>query len=200
MNYLAHLFLSDNNPYARIGSLLADFVKIPNNGLELHFCQTTCRAIIVHREIDQFTDAHADVSSAIRFFFPKYRHYSRIIIDILFDHFLCKNWGLFNNQSLDLFVDSVYQDFRVLPDGLPQKFEIFTSRLIQFDILRAYISLADIHEVFLRVDKRLRNPVGMQNAVQECLTHYEELDDLFLSFFPQLINFVQMLSMNKDLH
>lgn len=186
MNYLAHLLLTENSPDSRIGSILADFTNIANKSLNQHFNHEISKAIIIHREIDRYTDAHEDVTSAIRLFFPKYRHYSRIIVDILFDHFLTVHWDLFCSQSLDSFVESIYKIMGSLPEGMPQKFIIFSGRLIQYDLLRAYLTIDDLGEVFYRVDKRLKFPIGMQFAIEECRQHYSRLNELFLSFFPQL--------------
>ncbi len=193
MNYLAHLLLSESSPEARIGSLLADFTNISNKVLDQHFTPEISKAVIIHREIDQYTDSHEDVSSAIRFFFPKYRHYSRIVIDILFDHFLSVHWNDFCSQNLDSFVECMYRILRNLPDGMPQKFITFVSRLIEYDLLRAYLTLDDLREVFSRVDKRFRYPVGLQSAVEECYQNYNQLDELFLKFFPKLVRFSDKL-------
>jgi acyl carrier protein phosphodiesterase len=195
MNYLAHLFLSENHPESQIGSLLADFIRTSNSTLRLHYNQNISTAVILHREIDRFTDAHDDVTSAVRFFFPKFRHYSRIVVDILFDHFLTVHWSDFSGQSLDSFVENVYRLFQNLPVELPEKFQIFASRLVRYDLLRAYMSIDDLREVFSRVDKRFKNPIGLQDAANECFIYYRELDTLFLSFFPQLVSFSQCLEL-----
>lgn len=193
MNYLAHLLLSENSAEARTGSLLADFINISNKELILHFCSEISSAVIQHREIDQYTDAHEDVTSAIKFFFPRFRHYSRIIVDILFDHYLSIHWNSFCPHPMDCFVESVYNSFKSLPNGMPQKFEKFICRFIQYDLLRAYLTLDDLKEVFERVDKRFKNPVGLKDAIDLCHSYYVQLDTLFLSFFPQLICFVSEL-------
>lgn len=196
MNYLAHLLLSESSLEARTGSLLADFTNISNKDLQLHFGRQVSAAVIVHREIDQYTDAHEDVTAAIKYFFPQFRHYSRIIVDILFDHFLSSHWYQYCSLSLDCFAESIYQDFRSLPQGMPEKFQIFISRFIQYDLLRAYLTLDDLEEVFSRVDKRFKNPVGLKNAVEQCCKYYPQLDNLFLNFFPQLVNFVSDLNIS----
>jgi acyl carrier protein phosphodiesterase len=189
MNFLAHLLLSDNTHEARIGSLLADFTNISNSSLTQYFSPDVSNAVIVHRQIDQYTDSHQDVTSSVQYFFPKYRHCSRIIVDILFDHFLSVHWNNFCAQPLDSFVESMYKTLRKLPEGMPQRFTQFIPNLIRYDLLRAYLTMDDLREVFSRVDNRFKTPVGLHNAVAECIDHYEELDNLFLHFFPDLLLF-----------
>lgn len=189
MNFLAHLLLSENTVEAKIGSILADFINISNKMLSQHFHPDTSRAIVTHREIDRFTDAHPDVMSAIQFFFPAYRHYSRIVVDILFDHYLSVHWNEFCTESLKSFTENIYKSFNKLPEGMPHKFHMFCSRMIRYDILCAYLSVDDLKDVFFRVDKRLKYPVGLQDAVDVCMEHYHQIDRLFLNFFPQLVNF-----------
>jgi acyl carrier protein phosphodiesterase len=55
LNYLFHLFLSGPAEEALIGSLLGDFVKGSPAG---RFSPDAANAILFHRKIDSFSDAH----------------------------------------------------------------------------------------------------------------------------------------------
>ena len=56
MNYLAHLYLSDDGtPESLVGALLGDFVKGDDHR---NYPPAIQRAILLHRKIDAFTDAH----------------------------------------------------------------------------------------------------------------------------------------------
>ena len=56
MNFLAHLYLSGNNPKIILGNFFAD--HIVGNKYE-HFDDEIIEGIILHRHIDTFTDTHS---------------------------------------------------------------------------------------------------------------------------------------------
>ena len=61
MNYLAHFYLADGSPDALVGSLLGDFVKGDDHA---DYPPEIQRAILIHRQIDSFTDAHPSSPAA----------------------------------------------------------------------------------------------------------------------------------------
>jgi acyl carrier protein phosphodiesterase len=191
MNFLAHLFLAPQTKESHIGSLLADFIRIGNGHLHNHFSHGIANAVIMHRKIDVFTDSHPDVGAAVHLLFDKYRHYSRIVVDIYFDHFLTINWSRFSTTPMNEFIDSVHQSFTSLPSDLPEKFCSFTKRMITFEILAAYGPIEDLKEVFNRTEMRIKSKPGIDKAWVDLLDYYVEFERLFNSFFPQLIEYIE---------
>ena len=89
MNYLAHIYLSgDDDPLLKIGNFIADSVK---GKAFKKYPQAIQNGIKLHREIDTFTDSHPIVFESKHRLFKKSRHYSSVIVDVLYDHFLAKN-------------------------------------------------------------------------------------------------------------
>ena len=144
----------------------------------------------MHRKIDIFTDSHPDTSAAVHLLFKKYRHYSRIAVDIIFDHFLTKNWCKFSNVPIEIFIESVHSSFVSMPSGLPDNFYLFTQRLRTYEILSAYGTIVDLKEVFKRIEMRIKGKSGIDKAWEDLIINYDEFNRLFLSFFPQLINYL----------
>ncbi len=93
MNFLAHLYLSKKNKNILIGNFIADAVKGKKHNL---YSKEVQAGILLHREIDNYTDNHPIVRKSKRRLNKRYGHYNGVIIDILYDHFLAKNW---NNYS-----------------------------------------------------------------------------------------------------
>ena len=89
MNFLAHIYLSGDDPELKIGNFIADAVK---GKKYTTYPQKIQEGIILHRKIDSFTDAHPIVKKSASRLFSKYGHYNSVIVDILYDHFLAKNW------------------------------------------------------------------------------------------------------------
>ena len=62
----------------------------------------------MHRAIDTFTDAHAIPRISSKRLHKNYGHYSRVIVDIFYDHFLAKNWKDYSDVNLEDYVERFY--------------------------------------------------------------------------------------------
>ena len=91
MNFLAHIYLSGDDSLLKIGNFIADRVR----GKEyLNYELRIQQGILLHREIDSYTDFHPIFRQSKRKLSARYNHYSGVIVDVLYDHFLAKNWFL----------------------------------------------------------------------------------------------------------
>ncbi|NLG16413.1 MAG: DUF479 domain-containing protein [Fibrobacter sp.] len=189
MNYLAHLLLAKPGHHSAIGSLLADFTRIPSGNLHLHFGHEIAEAVILHRKIDSFTDSHIDVAAACHPLFPKYRHWSRIIIDIAFDYFLTKHWDSYSQLCFDAFLAQSYRYLSEIPEGIPTSYHNFAQRLITYDGLRAYSEKKHLKIVFERLQLRVNCGVSIANAWEDIFENHDGIEQRFCSFFPQLVSF-----------
>ena len=70
------------------------------------------KGIFLHRQIVTSTDAHPNFKSSTKRLHANYGHYSGIIVDIFYDHFLAKNWNDYSSQSLIKFADKNYRLFQ----------------------------------------------------------------------------------------
>ena len=105
MNYLAHLFLSGNHEMHALGNFIADDVK----GKDWQqYPEEIQNGILLHRAIDTFTDSHPIFRKHVTLLFPDYRHYSRVIVDMYFDHFLAVYWNRFHPLPLADFAQQFY--------------------------------------------------------------------------------------------
>ena len=118
MNFLAHIFLSDNNLQLLLGNFFADHIK--GNKFS-HFPNEIQQGIHLHRAIDTFTDAHEIVRKSKRRLHERYRHYDGVIIDIFYDHFLAKNWKYYSAIPLDIYASSFYDLLAKHDSILPRK-------------------------------------------------------------------------------
>ena len=76
----------------------------------------------MRRRIDTFTDTHRSVGESRRIIGARFGHYSRIIADIFFDHFLVLSWDDYVAEPLDGFLARTFalidENVAVMPDGL----------------------------------------------------------------------------------
>ena len=97
MNYLAHLVLSGDDDFIRIGNFIADSIKGKKYKT---YPKNIQKGILLHRQIDLFTDNDDIVKRSKKRLHNRYGHYKGVIIDILYDHFLAKNWVKYSSTPL----------------------------------------------------------------------------------------------------
>ncbi|WP_435416015.1 ACP phosphodiesterase [Polaribacter aestuariivivens] len=186
MNFLAHLYLSENNTNIMIGNFIADHIKGNNY---LGFSNEIQKGIFLHREIDTFTDAHKIVRISKRRLHKRYRHYDGVIIDIFYDYFLAKNWADYSEIPLDVYTKSIYQLFDKIKYDLPTKSQNFIKYMIEYDILFNYQNKTGIAKVLKGVNNRTKGVSQMNLAIEDLDKMEEELETDFKLFFKELILF-----------
>ena len=118
MNFLAHIYLSGNNEKLMVGNFIGDFVK--GNQLD-SFEKEIKQGVQLHRAIDQYTDSHIVVSQSKDKLREKYRHYSGVIVEVYYDHFLSKNWSHYHAQDLKGFTEEFYETIKSYTAILPER-------------------------------------------------------------------------------
>ena len=183
MNFLAHIYLSGDNDRIKIGNFMADGVH--GKHLE-NFPSDIQKGIILHRGIDTFTDAHPVFRQSTKRLHANYHHYSGIIVDIFYDHFLSKNWPNYSDEKLEDFVARFYQ-------SLKDNYEILTPRtqhlmpyMIEHNWLVSYRTIEGITRILAQMDNRMKYPSNMRFSTQELSDSYSEFEHEFTIFFENL--------------
>lgn len=187
MNYLAHMFLSDNTPFSLLGNFIGDFVK---GNAEGRFPEEIVEGVMNHRRIDHFTDSNTIVSCSKKLISRSRYRFSGIIIDILYDHFLSRNWYLYSKTGLSGFIEMIYKNLGNHEVNIPQTAEIVIEKMIKEDWLHSYGSIEGIDKTFKRISKRVRRENSLYSAVEELVAHYHDLNTHFLQFLPQLLKYL----------
>ena len=186
MNYLAHIYLSGNNNLVTIGNFIADGIKGSNYKKYPKDIQI---GILLHRHIDTFTDSHKTVRLSTKRLHKKYGHYSGIIVDILYDHFLAKNWSTYSNTPLQTYIEKFYDALEDHYEMLPTRIQKMMPYMITDNWLLSYASLEGISRVLDGMNRRTKNKSSMNEAINELETFYTEFENEFTSFFDELILF-----------
>ncbi|CAM1367421.1 Acyl carrier protein phosphodiesterase [Tenacibaculum sediminilitoris] len=183
MNFLAHLYLSEDNTNIMIGNFIADHVK--GNKFS-HYEEDIQKGILLHREIDTYTDAHEIVRISKRRLHERYRHYDGVIIDIFYDHYLAKNWKNYSQIPLNVYVDSVYKLLQENIDILPEKTQEILPYMVQYNWLYNYQFAKGIQEVLNGMNRRTNGKSKMNLATEDLLEHYQIFENDFITFFEDL--------------
>ena len=121
MNYLAHAYLSFNQPGMVVGNIISDHIK---GKKQYDYPLPIQKGIRLHRAIDTFTDSHEAVRQAKQYLKPAVGLYSGAFIDIAFDHFLALDTGCFpSTDALAVFAESTYQILDNHWEWLPETFK-----------------------------------------------------------------------------
>ncbi|MBD0832797.1 acyl carrier protein phosphodiesterase [Aestuariibaculum sediminum] len=186
MNYLAHIYLSGENELVTIGNFIADGIKGKSYKTYDKEIQT---GILLHRQIDTFTDAHPVVRQSTKRLHEKYGHYSGIIVDILYDHFLAKNWNQYHKKPLKQYTDAFYDSLETHYDILPLRIQKMMPYMLTDNWLLSYASIDGIARVLDGMNRRTQQKSGMNEAVIELEAFYDEFESEFSIFFDELIAF-----------
>ena len=184
MNFLAHLYLSQNDTNIMIGNFIADHIR--GNNYE-GFSKEIQQGIFLHREIDTFTDAHEIVRKSKRRLHERYRHYDGVIIDIFYDYFLAKNWDDYSEIPLDVYTDGINKMFGEISDELPVKSQNFIKYMIEYNILFNYKNKEGITKVLNGMNARTKGKSQMNLAIEDLNLLETELEEDFTLFFKDLI-------------
>ncbi len=184
MNFLAHLYLSGDNTSVMLGNFIGDFVKgknlIEKVGPEM------AKGIELHREIDFFTDQHPIVRESKKRLRPKYRHYSGVIVDVFYDHYLAKNWKDYHHQLLPDYADRVYNLIQKNNALLPERVNMMMPYMIKGNWLVNYATLDGIHRTLSGMTRRTPYESKMDESISDLTENYEEFKTEFITFFPEL--------------
>ncbi|MFK8005586.1 MAG: ACP phosphodiesterase [Saprospiraceae bacterium] len=188
MNFLAHIYLSCDNEDLLIGNFIADFIRnkeVPNFSPEVQ------KGIILHRQIDTFTDKHPLVKKGTYRLQEKHHKYAPVIVDVWYDYLLANNWERYSGESLDDFCEGVYQILEKRINDLPVKLQKRLPMMIEHKWLQAYGTDEGIRYTFKRLSERLSKPEYLDGVVDNLLSFNEEMTEEFNSFFPEVIEYVR---------
>lgn len=186
MNYLAHVYLSNNNEDLMIGNFIADHVK---GKVILDFSDEIRAGIVLHREIDQFTDSHPVFLKSKMRLANNYRKYAGVIVDMFYDHFLAANWDDYSEEDLEKYTQRVYKILMKKFLILPRKTKYILPFMAKSNWLRNYGSFDGLHRALSGMAKRTPYESGMEKATDDLKNDYDFYRQEFREFFPDVIRF-----------
>lgn len=196
MNYLAHIYLSRDHELIALGNFMADHIK--GNKYKT-FPVDVQKGILLHRQIDSFTDTHRIVKISKRRLDDIYGLYRGIVIDIFYDHYLAKNWKDYSDIPLTTYTQSFYESLTRNFDILPDKVKYLSKYLIRDNWLLSYAQTEGIQKVLEGMNRRTNNKSHMNLAINDLESHYGDFEADFQEFFDELIVFTdnKLIEINK---
>lgn len=186
MNFLAHIFLSGGDEGVTIGNFIADGIK---GKKYLEYPETIQKGILLHRAIDNYTDQHPIVKQSTKRLHKNHGHYSGVIVDILYDHFLAKNWGQYHTQPLDVYVAKFYELLRTNFEILPTRIQRMMPYMMSDNWLLSYATVPGISKILDQMNTRVKHGNNMNFAILELEAFYTEFEEEFTTFFEELMTY-----------
>jgi acyl carrier protein phosphodiesterase len=171
VNYLAHAYLSFNDPEVLTGNLISDFVK---GKKKFEYQPRILKGIELHREIDSFTDDHTINKSAAKIFKPAYGLYAAAFLDV------------------------TYNDIASFHAVLPVTFKNIFPYMRQHNWLYNYQFSFGIRNSFEGLAHRAKYISEGRTAYDIFEKNYDSLKSAYGEFFPQLMDF--SLGKFSDIH
>lgn len=184
MNFLAHLYLSGNNPKIMVGNFIGDFVKGRN--LYEKYEYEIALGVELHRAIDEFTDHHPAFKASKTRLQPRHHHYAGVITDIFYDHFLARQWNDYHPQLLPDFAEVVYRLMEEYYPILPYRVQYMLPFMTKGNWLANYARIEGIDRALKGMARRAQHASHMEEAVNDLLNNYSQFNDEFNQFLPDV--------------
>ena len=189
MNLLAHALLAAPDADLMLGSLIGDFVR---GRIDPALPPQVRAGVALHRAVDAYTDAHADVAAARALFAPPFRRYAGILLDMWFDHLLARQWSRFGEGDLGEFSERVRALLAASARLVPERMRGFVAYLDAHDLPAAYRHTAVIGEALRGMSRRLSRANPLDEALPVLVALRAPLQERFDAFFPELRNFADV--------
>lgn len=185
MNYLGHFVLSHPDKDLLAGNFIADFVK--GNQYKT-YPEDIQRGILMHRFIDEFTDAHPASLQCKSLLRPVVGKLAGVALDILYDHVLAKDFSAYSEMTLPSFADLCYKTLTPYKKHMPLKGRYVFFYMKQHNWLCQYDSVKGIQTTLRNMSRR----ISFENQLTHSYAVFIENEKLwnyhFAGFFNDLQN------------
>jgi acyl carrier protein phosphodiesterase len=188
MNFLAHIYLSGKNEKLMIGNFIGDYVK--GRKYE-NYPSSIKQGILLHRQIDSFTDNHLNFRDAKKLLVPEYGLYSGVVIDLFYDHLLAKNWNNFSDVSLRQFAKWTHAVLLSNFFHLPKRVQGFLPFLIQNRRLESYSTADGIRKSLKTMSRYTSLPEKSGKAMEIMELNQQFFEDNFAGFIKDMVGFIE---------
>ncbi|BAX79694.1 acyl carrier protein phosphodiesterase [Labilibaculum antarcticum] len=188
MNFLAHQYLSGESEKVKIGNFIGDYIK--GKKYQDYHAEVQ-KGILLHRNIDYFTDHHPAFLQSSNRLKEGYKRYSGVVIDVIYDHFLAKKWNEYHTQTLSKFVANTHEILVRNYLILPYKVKLFLPFIIQSRRLESYSTIEGLQATLEIMSRRTSLPDQTDYAIRTLLNEYDGFENEFDNFLNDLITYVR---------
>jgi len=166
LNFLAHALLAGDHPALIVGGVIGDWIKGPLPGV---LPGDLAKGVALHRAIDSFAESQPAFRRSRSRISAVRRRYAGVIVDVIYDHLLARNWTDVHDQPLDEYCGDVYRLIRDRLNELPASSHSALKLMETEDWLSSYAQVEGIADVLVRMSHRARQPNPLAYGEQEFL-------------------------------
>ena len=193
MNHLAHLYLSSDNEEEMVGQFIADAVK----GNDFNLYGSNIRnGILLHRWVDSFTDTHDLVKELRAEYRPKLGLYSGVLIDMVFDYFLAKDFQIHSGKDLAEFQQFTFSVLNKHEEIFPEKMKNYFFHMKDKEFMMKYAFSEGMALIVRQMGMRIPRGESLIEAGDFFFDHVEVASNYFPEFFIELKREFQLKRMN----
>jgi acyl carrier protein phosphodiesterase len=179
MNFLGHIYFSNNNIELMYANLYGDHVKGSDYS---RFPEIVQNGIRLHRSIDNYIDHHPVVIELMHKLYPELPKVTGIAIDLFFDHLLAIHWKEYHSEGYFSFLNRFYT-------YTPQNWDSYSpafQRLIIAMKEKKWMNYYPAFEGLVKASQGLASRITFPNKLSEASTVFlsrrEEIEKCFHSF------------------
>ena len=200
VNFLAHLVLAPQTPEGLIGSIAPDMIQGPLPS-DLH--DAVASAAKEHHLIDRYTDAHpAFGQTRERLRGVVDTRLSGILVDVLYDHILARDWGHWRAESLPDYLDQAHRGLLGALPYVPVRMQMIVRKMIDERWLVSYATVegirARLETMSQRLTRRFDRPTSLLISERDLADLDEGLTQDFEMFWPDLISHVDRCRLEEQ--
>ena len=191
MNFLGHLYFSNNDKDLMLSNLYGDFVKGKDYS---NYPEIVQHGIHLHRSIDYFIDTHPAVTDLRLSLYDKLPKVAGIAIDLYFDHLLARNWEKFHSKDYNVFLDDFYSHQAVFETELKSEFTEFMGYFRTRKWLDHYPSSYGLQKSCEGVSKRISFANKLHEAPTLFYEREQEIETCFEVYMKDAIKKFQLIN------
>jgi acyl carrier protein phosphodiesterase len=184
MNFLGHLYFSNNDHQLMYANLHGDFVRGKDFS---HLPEKLQEGIRLHRMIDDYIDNHPVVLNLMRKLYEPLPKVAGIAVDLYFDHILAKKWDQFHTQALYEFIDEFYAASMENEEHYSERFKYMIDRMKERNWLYQYQFDYGLMKACQGVSSRISFPNVLNTAHHVFKLYEKEVEKAFFDFMEDAI-------------
>ena len=178
MNFLFHMFLSEDDPELLVGNFMGDFVKGP---LGDAYPSRIRQGLMLHRKIDSFAQKDACFQASRLRLSASYGLYRGVLVDLFYDHFLATEWHVWSDREFTDYLSWARNCIELHQSVMPQKLQGLVPVIFE-ELLPSYRSISGIGSALTRMSRRITRPNCLSGGEAELIRNYGELKVDFALF------------------
>jgi len=179
MNFLGHLYFSDNDLDLMYANLQGDYIK----GRDLSQYQPIIQeGVVLHRTIDNYIDTHPAVRELLHQLYPHLPKISGVAVDLYFDHLLARDWNEFHDKPLRDFIDEFYKHQPHFESSFTYNFRFMLEKMHEYDWLFQYRHISGLSSASSGLSRRISFENNLHQAPQVFTMLQPEIETAFQEF------------------